>query len=454
MPTTCHTPTGHAMVGPREAVHLSPGPNPRAPGPADREQAEQAYQAEIRKNLRRNYVAHLLHGLLGQTGFRLINAPTMLPAYVLLLSGSELAVGVTRSLQFFGMFLSPLLGASLIEHRKRVLPIGLWIGGTMRLQVLGIALAGLLLAPGPAVIAIAAFLFLFGFLLGMQGVIFNFLLSKVIPVAQRGRLLGLRNALAGATAAVVAYFGGQYLLNSNALGNGYAATFLFAFGLTSLGLCMLLFVREPVPPEVRPPTQLRERLRDLPALLRADRAFTRYFLSRALATMGRMAAPFYIVQARDTIGLSGTSVAVLTAAFVGANSVANLGWGVMADRTGFRRVFVMALGIWIVSVCGLMLAQTLTEFVLAFIGIGAGMGGFQMAAQNMVLEFGRREDLPLRIAVANTAQEGVGAIGPILGAVVAISLGLNVLYWIAIGCQLAAISMVLLWVDEPRHRTR
>ena len=418
----------------------------------DQENPEQAYEAEIHRYLPRNYAAHLLHGLLGQTGFRLINAPTLIPAYVLMLSGSELVVGLARSLQFLGMFLSPLLGASLIEHRKKVLAVGLWVGATMRIQILGIALAGLLLSPKYAVMAIGLFLFLFGFLLGIQGVIFNFLLSKVIPVAKRGRLLGLRNALAGATAAIVAYWGGQHLLDINALGNGYAATFLVAFGLTSVGLSMLFFVHEPTPPHMRTPTQLRDRIRELPGLLRADRAFTHYFLSRAMATMGRMATPFYIIHARDVIGLSGSSIGLLTAAFIAANSVANLAWGVMADRTGFRKVFIASLGLWALSVAGLMAAETLSDFVWAFVGIGAGMGGFQMAAQNMVLEFGDREDLPMRIAMANSAQEGVGALGPLLGGVIAVTAGLNVLYTIAILCQGMAILMVLLWVDEPRHR--
>lgn len=428
---------------------MESGPGHNLPDQGD---PEEAYEAEVHRYLPRNYAAHLLHGLLGQTGFRLINAPTLIPAYVLMLSGSEMAVGLTRSLQFFGMFLSPLLGASLIEHRKRVLGIGLWVGATMRIQILGVALAGLLLSPKYAVIAIGLFLFLFGFLLGIQGVIFNFLLSKVIPVAKRGRLLGLRNALAGATAAVVAYWGGQHLLTVNALGNGYAATFLLAFALTSVGLCMLFFVREPSPPHMRNPTPLRDRIRELPTLLRSDRAFTHYFLSRALATMGRMATPFYIVHARDVIGLSGTSVGLLTATFIGANSIGNLAWGTMADRTGFRQVFIASLGVWALSVVGIMAAESLTDFVWAFIGIGAGMGGFQMAAQNMVLEFGNREDLPMRIAVANSAQEGVGALGPLLGGIIAVSAGLNALYCVSIVFQVLAILMVLFWVDEPRNR--
>ena len=64
--------------------------------------AEAAYEAEVEGNLRRNYVANLAHGLLGQTGFRLVNAPTFVPAYIYLLSGSEFAVGLALAAQWFG----------------------------------------------------------------------------------------------------------------------------------------------------------------------------------------------------------------------------------------------------------------------------------------------------------------------------------------------------------------
>ena len=51
------------------------------------------------------------------------------------------------------------------------------VGAGMRLCVLGIALAGFLLPPAGAVVAICGLLMLFGFSMGMQGVIFSFLMS-------------------------------------------------------------------------------------------------------------------------------------------------------------------------------------------------------------------------------------------------------------------------------------
>ncbi len=88
--------------------------------------AENTFQDAVRENLRRNYLAQLLHGLFGQTGFRLIQAPTLIPAYVFALSGSELIVGVARAAQALGQCLTPVFSATLIEHRRRVLPIGSW----------------------------------------------------------------------------------------------------------------------------------------------------------------------------------------------------------------------------------------------------------------------------------------------------------------------------------------
>ena len=145
-------------------------------------QSERAFQAAVRRNLRRNYIAYLLHGVFGQTGMRLLNAPTFIPAYVHLLSGSDFVVGLARSLQYFGMFLTPLIGAKIVESRARVLPIAFAVGAAMRVQVLGIALAGFFLPDPWRLLAICGFLGLFGGFLGMQGVAFSFMLSKLIPV--------------------------------------------------------------------------------------------------------------------------------------------------------------------------------------------------------------------------------------------------------------------------------
>lgn len=413
---------------------------------------ERAFQAEVRRLLPRNYGAHLVHGLLGQTGMRLVNAPTFLPAYVAALSGSDLLVGIARACQYLGMFLSPVVGATVIEHRRRVLPVGLTIGALMRVQVLGLALGGLLLPLPWSLVSTCVFLFLFGTFLGVQGVVFSFLVSKVIPVEQRGFLVGLRNALAGGTAFAVSLYAGRELVGADALGDGFAATFLLAFALTSLGLMALFFVREPESPHVLDRSRPLERLGELPELLRSDAPFTRYFLARALATLGRMGVPFYWLYAGARMPLGGEQLGYATAAFVASHSVGNLLWGLYADRRGFRLVFLGSLVVWMLSVLALMHAESAAQLVGVFAALGTGLGGFELSARNLVLEFGSRTNLPMRIAVANTASELVAALGSALGGVLAAVFSHPVVFWLALAAQAASAVVVLRFVDEPRRR--
>lgn len=413
--------------------------------------AERRYGIQVQRNLTRNFLAHLAHGMLGQTGFRLLNAPTFLPAYIMLLSdGSQFAVGLALSVQALGMTLTPLIGANLIEHRKRVLPVGFLTGGAMRAMVLLIALSGFFLEGTSTLIAIMICLAFLGLFQGMQGVIFNFLMSKVIPVKKRGRLTGLRNFLAGITSAGVAWAGGAYLLGEEPTATGYSWTFMLAFVLTTIGLLMLLAVREPEPPTVRERQSLGSRLGEIPQLLAGDAEFTRYFLARALATMGRMAMPFYVLYEGESIGLTGQTLGLLTFAFAMSGTVSNLVWGTVADRTGFKRTFLSAIALWIASTLLLMFSSGILSTALVFVGIGAAVQGFQNSSQNLTLEFGSRDDLPVRIAIANTTSEIAGTVGPLLGGLLAAWTGYVSVFVVSMSFLAIGGLVVGIYVPEPR----
>lgn len=430
---------------------MSAGSATEAATPAEDESREAVFQREMRRHLRRNYAAHLAHGLLGQTGFRLIQAPTFIPAYLFELSGSNLVVGLARAMQALGMSATPLFAATLVEHRRRVIPAAFVVGGLMRVQILGIALAGFLLSGRLSVLATCLFLGGFGFFLGMQGVVFSTLVSKVIPVERRGVLMGLRNFLSGITGGAVGLAGGAFV-DRAVLGNGYATTFLVSFVLTAVGLSCLAFVREPEAPAVRARSSVGRRLRELPALLRADPAFTRYFLARGLATLGRAAVPFYVLYAASRSSLSGTQLGQLTGVFLLAWSCCNLFWGAIADRVGFRMIFLCGLSVWILATVLLMQTTGFGALLAVFVGLGAGWGGFMLSANNMVLEFGSRENLPMRIAVANTTSELMGAAGPIAAGLLADAASYLLVFWIAIACKALAFAVVVFSVDEPRRR--
>jgi MFS family permease len=414
---------------------------------------EAVYEGFVWSNLRRNYAGHFVHGMLGMTGFRLVNAPTFIPAYLHLISGSDFFVSLGASLQQLGGVISPIAGAAQIEHRKKILPVSMFLGTMMRVQILGIALAGWFLGGTPLLVSVLLFLFLLGLFSGPQGVAFQFLLAKMIPISRRGQLQGWRNLTGGVIAASLSYFAGKYLVGHNVFGNGYSTTFTLAFILTSLGLTAFRFlVREPEPPSIRSRSSIRERMRDLLPMLRSNPGFMYFMIARTFAIASRVAQPFYIIYVGKQIGFSGDVVGTLSLAFLGADTVMSVGWGYLADRYGFRSNFIIALAFWISSTVLLMNVTSPLWLFIAFFGLGAGNSGYQMSAQNIVFEFGHRDDMAMRLAFSNTAESIMSAAGPLLGGVIAASLGYHAVFWVAIVCEAIALVLLVWLVEEPRKQ--
>ncbi|MGD0190156.1 MAG: MFS transporter [Rhizomicrobium sp.] len=412
---------------------------------------EAAYEAFVWKNLKRNYAGHYVHGMLGMTGFRLVNAPTFVPAYLHMLSGSDVIVGLGLALQQLGGLISPIVGAVHIEHRKHVLSLSMVLGTLMRVQILGLALAGWFLTGRPLIVAVMIFLFLLGLFSGPQGVAFQFLLAKMIPISWRGRLQGWRNMTGGLIAALLSFFAGKYLVGTNFWGNGYGATFLVAVLLTSGGLtAFALLVREPEPPTLRPRMALKDRLKSFPAMLRDNPPFMYFMIARTFAIASRVAAPFYIVYASKTLGFTGNVIGTMSFAYLIADTIMNLCWGYMADRLGFRSCLVAALCFWIAATLLLMFVHAPFWFVVVFFGLGAANSGYQMSAQNIVFEFGHRDDMAMRLALSNTAESLMSTIGPLAGGVIAASFGYHAVFAVSIVCQTIALALLLALVQEPR----
>ena len=148
--------------------------------------------------------------------------------------------------------------------------------------------------------------------------------------------------------------------------------------------------------------------------------------------------------------MTGAVLGTLTVAFTLAGTLSNLVWGFIADRRGFRLAFLTSIALWIASTLLLLVSQGLLLHVVVFIGIGAATQGFQSTAINLTLEFGHRDDVPLRIAIANSSSEVAGTLGPLLGGVLAAWLGYEAVFISSMAFLVLGGAMVNAYVPEPR----
>ena len=196
-----------------------------------------------------------------------------------------------------------------------------------------------------------------------------------------------------------------------------------------------------------------EHFRGMPAFLRAEPEFARFVLARSLSNFGRMALPFYILYAGQAIGLSGETLASLTVSFTLAATFANLFWGWLADRHGFRLCLLLSIALWVAATLGLLLSDSYWVIVVIFAAIGASGEGFRLGSFTMPMEFGNRENTSLRLAIANMISEGAGSIAPLIGGIIATAFGYGAVFLAASACLLVGFA-VLLTVRDPRFAAK
>lgn len=415
---------------------------------------EADYDRFVQDNFRRNYTANYVHGMLGMTGFRLLYAPTLLPAYLHIITGSAALVGVGQALLQIGAILSPILGASRIEKLHRVMPTAVRVGSLMRVQILGLALSAWFLTGAPLQIAFFAFLFLLGLFTASQRVIFQALMAKVIPIHKRGRLQAWRNFTGGLIAAGLSYLAGVWLIGDNVLGNGYASTFLVAFVLTAIGLFSLQkLLVEPDALTVVPAIPFLKRVGQFPQLL-ANTSYRNFLIAQMLTIAARAASPFYVLYIAQIMRLDGQLIGLLSLAFLGADTVSNLVWGALGDKVGFRWVFIASSLIWIAAIILLMTAHDRTQVLLAYVGFGAAMSGYLMSSTTIVLEFGARQDIPMRLALSTTAEGLISTVGLLGAGAIAATLGYEPLLWLALTSLILGLLVIVFIVRDPRHAPR
>jgi len=209
---------------------------------------------------------------------------------------------------------------------------------------------------------------------------------------------------------------------------------------------------------VKPRARTWDRMREFPQLLRADRGYFYFMIAQTCATAGRIGVPFYVLFAAHVMPITGphggANLGLMSLMLFGGDSGSNLVWGVLGDRLGFRASFIGAMSLWIAATLLLLVSPASLGVLVAFAGLGAAQAGFQMSSQTMVLEFGSRDDVPMRLGLSQTAQGLMNTIGPLVGGVVAWLAGYAPVFVISLVFEAIALGLLIFVVDEPRYRRR
>lgn len=406
-----------------------------------------AATAAERRDLGFNVAVHTADAAFFGLGLGLASFSAVLPLFLQRYTQSAMVLGSLGSLHLLGWHLPQLATARRVAGLKRYMPMVLAMTTLERLPFL--ALAALAwsagrpdgLGPATTTVLVLALIFLIGIGGGLTATPFQAMVGHVIPADRRTLFYGLKAAAANLLVAGGAELAGRYL-EAGAKPPRFALCFLGAAAATAVSWAFLALTREAELPAVdRPdPAAAGPGLRGAAgSILRQDRTFRWYLITRSLVQLGHMASGFYTIYAIQRFAAGPLLVARLAAVFALSQTLANplLGWA--ADRWGFHGP--KRLGIAASAAGALIAAFTprpdLLYLSMALAGVAVvAMFTFPLA---MNVQFGDAATRPVYIGLSSslTAPAIIGA--PLLGGWLADALGFRAGFLLAAAGALAAM---------------
>jgi MFS family permease len=383
------------------------------------------FEADSQRYYHRNFIAGLIHGVFFQASTAFSSIHTVLPSFVALLTPSTVAVGLMATVQGIGEVVPQMFTAYLIEDRPRKKP---YLLGIITIRWVSWAiLAYLTFAYGTTrpdlVLAVLIALFsLFSIAGGMGTVVYADVFSKAIPARRRGRFTGLRQLL-GYVLAIGAGYVVKFVLDDPArfpFASNYALFFILSAACLLIALTGFALIREPVYPVQRMSQSLGDLLRRAVVLARKNPNFRRLLAARGLTTAVLALAPFYVVYARNEVGVDPGMVGLYLAAQMAGGALSNLLWGWLGDRYGNRTVIVgTAVTGGLAPLLALLAPYTTPAlFVLVFACLGATISGMRLGYSNFVLEMAPVELRPTCVALQNTLLTPVTLLPLVVGVLI------------------------------------
>ncbi len=371
----------------------------------------------IPAHFRHNFLVLLTDYVFFGVAYAFLNPNTVLPSFARTLTDLEPLIGMVPTVMAAGWLL-PQLGAAAwfgkASRKKPYLLRAIYTGRPVYFLLAFLIWAGLPRYRSLMLVVFLAGLLYFNVLDGIASVAWFDLLAATIPMEHRGRLVGIAQFLSGVLSIGVGGLVGM-ILSSPSLPypHNYALLFL-ASGLALLpSTIALTLLKEPAPPEnTVPPQEVRSKssdfLQQLRGVWREDRNFRRLVFTRWLVGLFGLSLPFYILHAREVVGLPQAMTGWFVSAQMVGGIAASIGLGWMSTRIGPRPViWIGALNALLSPLIALLVhlypaGWALYIYPLVYFCFGITNNTWMLGAFNYLLEMAPEESRPLFVGLYNT----------------------------------------------------
>lgn len=387
-------------------------------------------------------------------GLSFASQATILPAFAAYLGAPNMLIGAIPAVMTVGWLLPSLFAAGHTQTLARRLPFVLRYTVWERLPYLVMAATAIFIAERAPALALGLLLLTLLTATSVGGALMPAwmdIVGRSIPVRIRGRFFAV--ASVGASAAGFAgSFGTAYVLATVPAPLSFGLCFLAASVCLAISYAALLRVREPATAVPAPPVALRTYLARMPRLLSGDRNLSWFLIARGFAIVGMMATGFYTVYGMRVWGASPAEVGAFTTLLLAGQTAGYVALGWLADRAGHRLVIMAGIVAALAANLTALTASSVALFSVVFVLAGIQIAAVALSSHNVMLEFAPTpHEQPTYVGLGATAMAPVAFAAPLLAGLLADAAGFAAVFVMAAVCALAALSLLVMRVRDPRH---
>ena len=356
-------------------------------------------------NVPRNFARILASSTATSLADEMANAKTVLPWLLAATGAAPFWTGFLVPVRESISLLPQLFIAGFIRHQARRKYA--WIvGGILQAAALaGIAATALFLRGSWTGAVVIGLLLVFSLARGLSSISSKDVIGKTIPKRRRGRLTGAKSAVAGVLTIGVG-FAVVRLVGEDAPPEIIASLVIGAAALWLIASAIFAFVQEEPGATGGGANGFTEAVKRL-SILRTDKAFRRFVLTRALFISTALAGPYYVVLARQ-YGSGGALLGFFIVASGIAAAVSSLVWGAFADRSS-RNVLMVGAGVASVLGVGMFILDRTGALAtvpwiapIAFLLLSIAHSGVRIGRKTYVLDLAGGQKRTDYVAVGNT----------------------------------------------------
>lgn len=412
-------------------------------------------QAEIEKQVRHNFVVNIVDGSFFGLAMGFASAVTILPLFIAHFTDSTILIGLIGSIHMIGSQLPQILMVGRVAKLERYQPLALILTAHERLPFIGLTLLALLSPQmdGSWVVLLCYALFIWHALgSGFAATPYQSMIGKIFPERQRGKFLGAQMAGYSLLSGLGAILAGMWLQNLPQPYN-YALCFFAASLALGVSWYFLARAREPVHSVNAPSVSNAIPWSRLRQIWGKSANFRWFVLARIVAQFTLVALSFLAIYVTRYLNIGEQVLGLLTGLLFFTQIIGALLGGWLGDRYGHR--IVLMAGALSMALVGLLAAVAIEAgvFLLVYALGGAGSAILMTNVISMTLEFGRSDERPYYIGLANTLTAFAALIAPILAGGIVERLGYSSMFMLTGLAGLLTVCVLFL-TTNPRHLSR